>query len=406
MEKKGIKMNKKILVISQYYYPEPFKVTQICEELVKKGKEVTVLTGLPNYNFEDIPEKYKKGKNRKETINGVEVIRVFEVARKKGLLRLILNYITFMICSCWQILKLKKHYDIVFVYQLSPILMAIPGILYKKMHKKPLYLYCLDLWPESINNILKSKTSIFYKLIKLISTNIYKAADKISVTSKPFFYYFEKEHNIDKNKLNYIPQSGDDNYLDLNLNSIDNNIIDFMFMGNIGLIQDIECILKAIEEIKNLKNYKVHFVGAGAYLEKAKAIVKEKKIQNFVEFHGFHPVEKMKEFYELADVCLLTLKGGSYVSQTMPAKLQGYMVVGKPVIGAIDGAAQEVIEESKCGLCVNAGDWKGLANLLAKVINNPENIECMGKNSRDFYKKNFTSEKQVEKILNTINQLS
>lgn len=396
---------KKILVISQYYYPEPFKITEICEELVKKNNQVTVLTGLPNYNFEDIPDKYKNRKNRKEIVNGVEIIRVFEIARKKGVLRLILNYISFMVCACWQILKLRKNYDIVFVYQLSPILMAIPGILYKKLHKKPLYLYCLDLWPESINNILKSKTNFFYRLVKLISTNIYKAADKISVTSKPFLYYFEKEHGIDKNKLNYIPQSGDESYLDLNLNSTDNNIIDFIFMGNIGLIQDIDCILKAVEEIKKLQNYKIHFVGTGAYLEKAKIIVKEKEIEELVEFHGFHPIEKMKEFYQLADVCLLTLKGGSYVSQTMPAKLQGYMAAGKPVIGAIDGAAQEVINESGCGLCVNASDWKGLANLLAKVITNPEVIKNMGENGRNFYKKNFTIERQVEKVQETIDQL-
>lgn len=396
---------KKILVISQYYYPEPFKITEICEELVKKNNQVTVLTGLPNYNFEDIPDKYKNRKNRKEIVNGVEIIRVFEIARKKGVLRLILNYISFMVCACWQILKLRKNYDIVFVYQLSPILMAIPGILYKKLHKKPLYLYCLDLWPESINNILKSKTNFFYRLVKLISTNIYKAADKISVTSKPFLYYFEKEHGIDKNKLNYIPQSGEESYLDLNLNSTDNNIIDFIFMGNIGLIQDIDCILKAVEEIKKLQNYKIHFVGTGAYLEKAKIIVKEKEIEELVEFHGFHPIEKMKEFYQLADVCLLTLKGGSYVSQTMPAKLQGYMAAGKPVIGAIDGAAQEVINESGCGLCVNASDWKGLANLLAKVITNPEVIKNMGENGRNFYKKNFTIERQVEKVQETIDQL-
>lgn len=396
---------KKILVISQYYYPEPFKITEICEELVKKNNQVTVLTGLPNYNFEDIPDKYKNRKNRKEIVNGVEIIRVFEIARKKGVLRLILNYISFMVCACWQILKLRKNYDIVFVYQLSPILMAIPGILYKKLHKKPLYLYCLDLWPESINNILKSKTNFFYRLVKLISTNIYKAADKISVTSKPFLYYFEKEHGIDKNKLNYIPQSGEESYLDLNLNSTDNNIIDFIFMGNIGLIQDIDCILKAVEEIKKLQNYKIHFVGTGAYLEKAKIIVKEKEIEELVEFHGFHPIEKMKEFYQLADVCLLTLKGGSYVSQTMPAKLQGYMAAGKPVIGAIDGAAQEVINESGCGLCVNASDWKGLANLLAKVITNPEVIKNMGENGRNFYKKNFTIERQVKKVQETIDQL-
>ncbi|MGL4654963.1 MAG: glycosyltransferase family 4 protein [Sarcina sp.] len=399
-------MGKKILVISQYYYPEPFKITQICEELVKKGNEVTVLTGLPNYNFEDIPDKYKNGKNRKEIINNVEVIRVFEVARKKGVLRLVLNYISFMIFSCWKVLKLNKNYDIVFVYQLSPVLMAVPGILYKKLYKKPLYLYCLDLWPESMNNILKNKNNLIYKLMKLISTKIYKSADKVAITSKPFFKYFEKEHNIDSNKISYIPQSGDDNYLNKDFKSIDNGVVDFVFMGNIGLIQDIECILNAVEEIKNLTNYKVHFVGAGAYLEKAKEIVKEKKIQDFIVFHGFHPVEKMKEFYRLADVCLLTLKGGTYVSQTMPGKLQGYMAAGKPVVASIDGAASETIKESSCGLCVKASDWKGLANLFKEIIEDPNKIKEMGENGREFYRKKFTSEKQVNSILKNINDLN
>ncbi|MGL5052003.1 MAG: glycosyltransferase family 4 protein [Cetobacterium sp.] len=398
-------MNKKMLIISQYYYPEPFKITQICEELIKKGNEVTVLTGLPNYNLEDIPDKYKKGENRKEIINGVEIIRVFEVARKKGALRLILNYLSFMFSAIYKVFKLKKDYDIVFVYQLSPILMAIPGILYKKLYKKPLYLYCLDLWPESINNIIKSKKNIIYKFMKIISKQIYKNADKIAITSEPFFNYFEKEHSIDRKKIIYIPQSGDDSYLDNNLDTIDNGVIDFLFMGNIGLIQDIECILNAVEEIKYLENYKVHFVGTGAYLKKAKKIVIDKNIEDLVIFHGFHPVEKMKDFYKLADACLLTLKGGTYVSQTMPLKLQGYMAAGKVVVGAIDGAAQDVIKQSNCGFCVNAGDWKGLANLLKIVIEDNDKILNIGKNGKIFYKENFTSEKQIENILKSIDSL-
>lgn len=398
-------MKKKILVVSQYYSPEPFKVTQICEQLVKKNNQVTVLTGLPNYNLEDIPENYKNGKNRKEIINGVEVIRVWEVARKKGVLRLALNYISFMFFACCKVFQLKKDYDLIFVYQLSPILMTIPAILYKKLYKKPLYLYCLDLWPESMNNIIRSEDSIIYKFMKFISTKIYLTADKIAITSKPFFSYFEKEHKIDKNNLVYIPQSGDDSYLIDNLEAIDNGIIDFMFMGNIGLVQDIDCIIRAAEDIKNLKNFKIHFVGAGAYLDKAKKLVVEKKLEKLIIFHGSHPVEKMKEFYQLADVCLLTLKGGTYVSQTMPFKLQGYMAAGKAVVGAIDGAAQEVIYESKCGLCVNAGDWKGMAKLFKNLIENKNEIKKMGLNGKEYYKENFTAEKQIERIQTSINNL-
>lgn len=395
-------MSKKILVISQYYYPEPFKVNKLCEDLVKEGNEVTVLTGLPNYNLEDIPDKYKNGKNRREIINGVEVVRVKEIARKKGVLRLLLNYISFCIFASHKILKLKKDFDCIFIYQLSPILMALPGILYKKLYKKPLYLYCLDLWPESVKNHVKNENNSMYKGIKKLSTYIYKNSDKIGITSKSFFEYFQIEHQISKDKIIYIPQSGEDKYLKEDLISIDNGVIDFVFMGNIGISQGIDNIIKAIESIKSLKNYKVHFIGNGSYLEKAKEIVKEKDLENVILFHGYHSIEKMVNFYKIADICLISLKGGNYISKTLPLKLQGYMAAGKPVLGSIDGDAFEIIRDSNCGLCVKADDWEGLAKLLKESIENLENIKALGINGKKYYKENFTSKKQLEGIISLI----
>ncbi|MBC2850943.1 glycosyltransferase family 4 protein [Cetobacterium sp. 8H] len=395
-------MAKKILVICQYYYPEQFKVTDICEELAKIGNDVTVLTGLPNYNLDDIPLKYKNNKNRFEIINGVKIWRVFEIARKKGTLRLILNYLSFLFASILKILKMDKDFDLIFIYQLSPITMALPGILYKVLYKKPIFLYCLDIWPESVGNIIKNKESIIYKMIKKFSSSIYLKADKIGITSKPFKEYFIKEHNIPEKKMIYIPQNSSDSYLEKDFTKEESQDIDLVFMGNIGIAQDINTILKAVEEIKSVENFRVHFVGVGSYLEKAKNFVKEKQLEDKIVFHGQYPVEKMEDFYKIADACLITLRDDGYLGETMPLKLQGYMAAGKMVIGAINGAAAEVINESKCGLCVSAGNWKGLAKIIKELIDNKENCKEYGENGKKYYLKNFTKKIHLETIQQTI----
>lgn len=395
-------MAKKILVICQYYYPEEFKVTDVCEELVKNGNDVTVLTGLPNYNLDDIPLKYKKKKNRFEIINKVKILRVFEIARKKGTFRLILNYLSFLFSSTLKILKMDKDFDLVFIYQLSPVTMALPGIFYKTLYKKPVFLYCLDIWPESVGNIIKNKEALIYKMIKKLSSWIYLKADKIGITSKPFKEYFMKEHYIPEEKIVYIPQNSSDSYLEKDFTKERNQIFDLFFMGNIGIAQDINTILKAVEEIKNVKNFKVHFVGTGSYLEKAKNFVKEKQLEDKIIFHGKYPIEKMEYFYKLADACLITLRDDGYLGETMPLKLQGYMAAGKMVIGAINGAAAEVINESKCGLCVKSGNWKGLAKLIKELIDNKESYKEYGENGRKYYIKNFTKKIHLETIQQTI----
>lgn len=388
----------KILVVCQYYYPEQFRINDICEQLVAEGHTVTVLTGLPNYPKGEIPFEYKWGKRRKEVINGVKIFRSYEIARGNSVFKLILNYLSYMISASIRIIFIKKDFDLIFAYQLSPVTMAIPAIIAKKITKIPLYLYSCDIWPESIKNIISDEESIIYRLLKNISSYIYKQSDGIGITSTPFYYYFNKVHSIPIDKINYIPQHAEEIYLSIN-EPVNNGIIDFVFMGNIGLAQDIDCILNAVQELQKYYDFKVHFVGDGSYLENCKLIVHEKRLSNYVVFHGQHPIEEMSKFYMLADACLLTLKGDSYVSQTMPSKLQGYMAAGRTVLGAINGAAQEVIKESQCGSCVNAGDYKALAELMRDFIDNPHKYKEKGENGRKYFMNNFTKEKYMEKLL-------
>ncbi|MFH2117472.1 MAG: glycosyltransferase family 4 protein [Bacillota bacterium] len=394
----------KILVISQYYYPEQFKINDICEQLVKNGYDVSVITGLPNYPIGKTPKEYRFGKKRKEIINGVKVSRCFEIGRKKGAFGLALNYLSFMLSATFKIIFLKKDFDIIFVYQLSPVTMAFPGVLLKKMTRKPLYLYSCDIWPESMKNILPNENGIIFRLIRRFSKYIYKRCDAISVTSKPFIDYFINVHNIPIDRISYIPQHAEDLNLEMNSDQID-DVTDFVFMGNIGIAQDIDCILNATEVIKDIPKFKVHFVGDGSYLEKSKLVVKEKNLDHIVVFHGRHQLEEMPKFYKIADACLLTLKADNLIGLTMPSKLQGYMAAGKAVIGAINGAAQEVIKDSQCGICVNAGDSISLSLAMKDFIINSENYKDSGKNGRDYFIKHFTKEifmSRFEKILNEL----
>lgn len=394
----------KILVICQYYYPEQFRINDICEQLVRDGHAVTVLTGLPNYPIGKVPDEYRWGKKRKEKINGVKVLRCFEIGRRMGAVGMALNYVSYMISASIKALFLKKDFDIIFVYQLSPVTMTLPGVIIKKHSRKPLYLYCCDIWPDSIKNIISDESNFIYKIAKKFSRYLYSKCDAITVTSKPFIEYFNKEHLIPIERISYIPQHAEDIYLQMDFTPVD-DITDFVFMGNIGITQDIECIIYAAEKIKHIRKFKIHFVGDGSCLEKSKALVQKKGLDDIVFFHGRYPLEKMPDFYRLADACLLTLKADNLIGLTMPSKLQGYMAAGKAIIGAINGAAQEVIMESQCGISVNASDSKALAEAMKDFIENPDKYKDCGKNGREYFKQHFTKDIFMKELENELNRL-
>ena len=371
---------------------------------MQDGHEVSVLTGLPNYETGYVLKKYKHGKNRQETINGVKVYRTFEIGRRKGVFWRILNYLSYAISSSWWAMRNKKKYDIVFSYQLSPVFMMIPAIITAKKQKIPLYTYCCDLWPESVKAMPPGDKAFIFKPVHWLSRYLYKKADEISVQSKSFFEYFEKVNDISKDKLSYIPHMASSEYLDMDFND-DNGIIDFVFLGNIGNAQDIELIINAAEENKDLKNFAVHFVGDGIFLKKAKQTVKKKGLENLILFHGRKPLEEMPAYYKLADVCLVTLKGGSIISKTIPSKVQGYMAAGISILGALDGFGKDVINESGAGLCVASGDLKEFSADMRDFILNYEKYKYCSVKARAYFKQNFTREIIVGKIENKLQNL-
>ena len=382
----------KILIVSQYYYPEQFQINEIAPALVREGHQVTVLTGLPNYPKGEIYEGYKDGYKSLEVVDGVEVIRVKEHPRKKGALHLLWNYWSFASKGKRKAKRLKEKYDIVFAYQLSPVTSVYPAIQYSKKHKTPLLLYCLDIWPESAQAQLHTNKSLLYKMVARLSRNIYQKCTHIAVTSRPFIDYLSRENGIPQEKMSYIPQHASSEFLSLNLAAEDNGVTDFMYAGNLGKGQRIDVIIRAAEILKDRTDFRIHIVGDGSQRTDLEALVKACGVQDKVVFYGNQSRADMPEYYKKADALLITLRGNNAVGDTMPGKLQTYMTTGKPIFGAINGAARETIEEAQCGKCVPAEDSIGLAEIMKEYLERPENFVDCGENAKNYFKEHFTKE--------------
>lgn len=393
---------KKILVVCQYYYPENFQITPICENLEADGYEITVLTGLPNYPTGIVPEEYRHG-HRTEMVHGVHVIRCYEAGRKKGALSLAWNYATFTISALKKINTIKESFDLVLCYQLSPVFMGLPAWKYAKKHHIPFIIYCCDLWPESIKMYIQNESSLVFRMVKEISKKIYYAADKLVVQSASFIDYLSRIHGIDKEKMIYIPAFADETYLTSDFQACD-EIVDFVFLGNLGIAQDLISVLKAVEGIKNVPGFKVHFVGDGACLDEMKKFVSSHGLKDKVCFYGRRPVEEMPAFYKLADACLVSLQADNATGLTLPSKVQGYMAAGKPVIAMMDGSARVVIDESGCGICVGAGDIKALSKAMEDFIEHPDTYKECGEKGRKYFKDNFAKEKCIRKLEEVIEE--
>lgn len=395
----------RVLVVDQFYYPEEFQVNDICEQLVKDGHEVTVLTGLPNYPSGIIPKEYRYGKKRNEIVHGVHVIRCFEIARKKGPIWMSLNYLSYCISATIRGFFLKNEFDVVFIYETSPVLMAYPAEVYAKRNKLPVFFYCCDIWPEVVKVMIPNENSLPFKIIGKISTSLYKKANLVAVQSKGFYDYFENVHGIEEDKLRYLPQYADASYINEDFSPEENGIVDFLFLGNIGIAQDIGGLINAVEQIKTLSGFKVHLVGTGSYIEEAKELVKDKKLEDLICFYGRRPYEEMPKFYKLADVCLATLQADSAISLTIPSKVQGYMAAGKPIIAALSGFAREVIEESGSGIGIESGNSMELANAMKEFIVNKDAYRECGNNARQYYLKNFTKEHFMKRLYNYLDEV-
>jgi glycosyltransferase involved in cell wall biosynthesis len=393
----------KILFVSQYFYPEIFKGNDLVFDFVKRGHEVTVLTAKPNYPSGVFYEGYSFFGNRAEIIQGAKVIRTPIYPRKNGKgIHLILNYFSFVFFSYFTCLfRVKGKFDVVFVQQLSPVTMALPGLWMKKKSKAPLYIWVLDLWPESIVAASSFRNKFVIGGIEKLVKYIYKKADTILISSK----YFEKsiiEKIKDKNKkIIYFPNWAEDVYTQpiQEMNQLPEMPEGFniMFAGNIGESQDFETILKAAE-ITISENINWVIVGDGRKVEWVKSEIKLKSLSN-VYLLGRFDLDTMPCFFKKADVMLVTLKDEPVFALTVPAKIQAYMASGKIILGALNGEGNSLINDTNSGYAVSAGDYNSLAKKAIALKNlSLINKQAFQINSKVYYDNNFSKEMLFSKL--------
>ena len=392
----------KILVVCQHFYPENFRINDICYELVKRGNDVTVLTGLPNYPKGKVLKEYKFFKNRNQVINGVKIKRCSLVGRGNSTLMMMINYMWFAIFASIKAMFMKKDFDVVYVYQLSPITMTWPAIVVKKMAHIPLIIHVLDQWPVSITTGGISKKSLPYKILTKWSIHAYNKADLITCSSRSFKNYFINELGLSKEKqFLYLPSYAEDNYK--NIKTKKDDTFDLVFAGNIGPAQSVETIVETANILKDNKKIKFHIVGDGLNRKICEDLAKEYKLDNII-FYGYHPVEDMPKYYQIADAFLITMVDNEVVNSTLPAKVQSYMIAGKPIIGSISGEVSDVIKDAKCGLCCKSLDYNGLAKIILEASKS-DKINEWSKNAYNYYLEHFEKEKcldDLEKVLKNI----
>lgn len=398
IDKNGLK----ILITCQYFWPDNFLVNEIAEEFVKRGHKVTVLTGLPDYATTRIPKEYKWFKKRHEYHNGIEIIRVPIIARHHGFIFRVLNYLSYFITSSIYAHTHKLDCDVIFAYQLAPILMVNPGMILKRKLNKKMFLYVLDLWPDQMKIWNVKENNILFKIMLKYCQKAYNSGDIVGITSEPFRDYLVNTCNVDNNKIIYLPQHS--NKLEIKGDLKENhNIINFIFAGNIGYQQNIECLLTAVSQMKTKKKFKINIYGNGTNFENCKKYAENLAITDRVTFYGRVSKDELNNIYPKMDALLLTLCSEEkigFVAKTIPAKLQNYMSVGKPILASINGAAKDIIIESQCGKVVPANATKEYAELLDDFVEHPQKYKDCGKNAVKYFNENFEKEVVINKLEN------
>jgi colanic acid biosynthesis glycosyl transferase WcaI len=399
----------KILILSQYFYPENFRINDIAKNLVKNGHNVTVITGLPNYpdgEFFDGYGFFKK--NKTENYHGVKVVRCSIYPRKNGsTINLILNYLSYAFSASVKTLSLRKsNFDISLAFAVSPITVVLPGIFLKYIKATPLVTWVQDLWPESVVAASSLKNRFILSLIEKLVIYIYKNTDKILVSSKGMIDSIISK-KVHRSKISYLPQWAEGvfekNVITRNVSITFPRGFRVVFAGNIGFAQDIPSILKAAKILKFEKDIHFIFIGSGSMRAWLSENIKKNGLSDSVHLFGSFPLEDMPYFYDQSDALLVSLGNKSIWSITVPGKVQSYLTSGKPILSMMDGEGSKLIKEANAGLITSSGDYIGLSKNIKKIKSFKQRERCkMGENGKIFYNKNFTKNILMEKLISLL----
>ena len=363
----------RLLVVSQYFWPENFRVNDLVTELVARGHEVTVLTGLPNYPGGTVFPEFKRERGRFMHFEGAEVVRVPLWPRGRRRVSLAINYASFAISASvigsWRLRGRK--FDAIFAYEPSPVTVGIPAAVLRALKRAPVAFWVLDLWPETLQaqGVLRSRWGL--KVVGRLVAFIYDRCDLILAQSRSFIPQIAG-YCAAGTRVVYFPSWAEPVFSDARAIPASEvperpGSFDVLFAGNIGEAQDFPTVLAAAAMLKSETRVRWLIVGDGRMSGWVREEIVRRGLQDCVLMLGRHPLERMPSFYQHADALLLSLKDEPIFSMTIPGKLQSYLAAGIPIVAMLNGEGSEVVRRSGSGVTCNAGDARGLAAAVQRL---------------------------------------
>lgn len=395
----------KILIVSQYFWPENFRVNDLTQELVLRGHDVTVLTGVPNYPSGKIFEVFTKDRTAFENYAGARVFRVPMLARGRGSLRLVINYLSFVVGAClfapWHLRG--KNFDLIFTCGLSPATVGLPAVMLGYMKQIPVVYWALDLWPETLAAIGVVRSPKILAAVGSMVSFIYNRCALVLGQSRGFLGSLAK-YCTDTTKIRYFPSWAEDVFIHDDLKpapevTAQEGVFNVLFAGNVGEAQDFPAVLAAAECLKHNPAIRWIVVGDGRMTGWLRSEVERRGLTHCFLLLGRFEVERMPSFYAHADALLVSLRRDPVFALTIPGKVQSYLTAGIPLLGMLDGEGAAVIREANAGLVCPAGDGEGLAKSVLELASiGKDALQQLGNNGRVYAQIEFSRELLITKL--------
>lgn len=356
-------MNKKILIVSEYFYPEEFKINELALKWQSDGYQVDILTQIPTYPQGKVLEGFTNSWYSTGTYHNMKIYRVNAITGyRESLLKKLLKYFVFMFNASIVAIFIGRKYDYVFGYDVGPLTAMLPAVLIKKIYKKPLTIWVQDVWPDSVYAYGFKKRWLLSKILDTYVRFVYKNCRAIAISSPGFFEKIRPYVN-EKKIIKYLPNWADD----ISSNSdrfqfSKDEKTHFTFAGNIGKVQNLKNIIDAFSTLDHelIEKAQLNIIGDGSYLEFLKNYVIQKRSKNIV-FWGRKPRNEIAIYLNGSDFLIVSLIDKPIFSLTVPAKVQTYIAAKKPILGAINGDAAKIINENCLGICTDPSDIQAIA---------------------------------------------
>ncbi len=388
----------KILVVTQYFYPESFRVNSLTQDFVNRGHDVTVLTAFPQYPYGEIYDGYGFDKEYKKVLYGAKIVRLKVPARGHNVISLFKNCYKFVSEGNKWVKNCNEKFDAVYVFEVSPVTVGLPAIKYKKKFNTPVFFNVQDLWPDNVIEVLGVKNKLVIAYINKIVDKIYRGSDTILCSSKGFLTNINAR-GIDKDKLVFWPQFCETpNYDNLvKPKCYDDKFFNIVFTGNIGYAQGLELLVDAAKLLKD-SPVRWYIVGDGRAKDELVAKVKENELDDQVRFIGRLSENDANAYVRYADCAYLSFSDTKLFDLTIPAKLQTYLACGTPILGAVGGESAEIINEASCGV-VAAKNPEDVAEKVKYLMNlSDSDVMSFRSNAEAYFNRNFRIDKVIDDL--------